>query len=72
MNAHSPAAPFYPINARPIFYSHPLLQSGRQVTDPAQLEQMFTEGREAAEFLKTSIVQAVKNERGHFGEFNQL
>lgn len=47
-------------------------QSARQVTDPAQLEQMLTEGREAAEFLKTSIVQAVTNDRGHVGKYNFL
>jgi hypothetical protein len=38
------------------------------VTDAAQLEQMINEGKEAAAFLKTAIVQATANDKGHIGK----
>lgn len=37
------------------------------VTDPQQLKVMFGEGREAATFLQTSVVQGMLNERGNYG-----
>jgi len=38
------------------------------VTDAAQLEQMINEGKEAAVFLRTAIVQATANDEGHIGK----
>lgn len=43
------------------------VQGARSVADPAQQQQMLAEGSEAADFLRTSIVQAATNERGAFG-----
>ncbi|KAL4546370.1 hypothetical protein Ndes2526B_g01595 [Nannochloris sp. 'desiccata'] len=41
------------------------LEGSRQVTDAAQLEQLINEGKEAAAFLRTAIVQATANDKGH-------
>lgn len=37
------------------------------MSDPAQRQQLLQEGSEAADFIRTSIVQAASNERGAFG-----
>jgi len=49
-----------------------LHQSARQVTDAAQLEQLINEGKEAAAFLKTAIVQATASDKGHIGKKLEL
>ncbi len=38
------------------------------MTNPDQQQQMLAEGSEAADFIRTSIVQAAMNDRGAFGE----
>lgn len=53
-----------------IFFS--LDQGSRQVTDAAQLEQLINEGKEAAAFLRTAIVQATANDKGHIGKKLEL
>lgn len=47
-------------------------QNARQVTDATQLEQMMAEGKEAAAFLRSAIVQATANDRGHIGKLLAL
>ena len=42
------------------------------MTDAAQLEQMMAEGKEAAAFLRSAIVQATANDRGHIGKLLAL
>ncbi|EFN51348.1 hypothetical protein CHLNCDRAFT_141064 [Chlorella variabilis] len=41
-------------------------EESRHVSDPAQRQQLLQEGSEAADFIRTSIVQAASNERGAF------
>ena len=43
------------------------LQNARAVADPEQQQQMLEEGDQAADFIRTSIVQAGLNERGAYG-----
>lgn len=43
------------------------LQEARGVADAEQQQQMLSEGSEAADFLRTSIVQAAMNDRGSYG-----
>ena len=49
-----------------------LLQKSRGVQDEAQVQELQAQGREAAEFLRTSIMQSSPNERGNWqAELNQ-
>mmetsp|Transcript_5556 Transcript_5556/g.10896 ORF Transcript_5556/g.10896 Transcript_5556/m.10896 type:complete len:115 (-) Transcript_5556:347-691(-) len=41
------------------------LEERRNVHDEEEVSRLQAEGREAAEFLKTSIMQAMPNEKGH-------
>lgn len=41
------------------------LQESRNLKDATEVEKLQCEGREAASFLKTSIVQAAPNEKGN-------
>lgn len=41
-------------------------EASRQVADPQQQQQMLAEGLEAAEFIRTQIVQAAVNDRGNY------
>jgi hypothetical protein len=43
------------------------MQGSRSVSDAQQQQQLLAEGREAAEFIRSSIVQAATNERGVLG-----
>lgn len=43
------------------------VQGSRGVSDPEQLQQMLSEGSEAADFIRGGIVQATMNERGAYG-----
>ena len=46
--------------------------AARQVSaserDPGRIQQLLAEGREAADFIRTFVVQAKLNERGNYGE----
>jgi hypothetical protein len=44
------------------------VQTSRSVTDAEQQQQLLAEGSEAADFISSSIVQAVANDRGSYGE----
>ncbi len=46
---------------------NPRVQGSRGVSDPEQLQQMLSEGSEAADFIRGGIVQATMNERGAYG-----
>ena len=48
-------------------YELPHFQEARGVTNAEQQQQMLAEGSEAADFIRTSIVQAAMNDRGAFG-----
>ncbi|KAL4420310.1 hypothetical protein ABPG77_010215 [Micractinium sp. CCAP 211/92] len=41
-------------------------EGSRGVSDPEQLQQMLSEGSEAADFIRGGIVQATMNERGAY------
>ena len=43
------------------------VQGSSSVTDPAEIEKMCAEGRDAAKFLTQYVVQAELNERGNYG-----
>lgn len=43
------------------------MQTSRGVSDAQQVQEMLAEGNEAAEFIRSSIVQATMNERGAYG-----
>jgi hypothetical protein len=45
----------------------PVLQASRNVTDQPKLEELLAEAREAADFIKTAVVQAKLNDRGNYG-----
>lgn len=45
-----------------------ITQSSRSVVDSVQLSQLREEGKEAASFLRTSLVQATATDRGTYGE----
>lgn len=48
------------------------LQKSRGVQDESQVQELQAQGREAAEFLRTSIMQSSPNERGNWQvELNQ-
>lgn len=44
------------------------VQSSSGVTDPAEIDKLCAEGRDAAKFLTQYVVQAELNERGNYGE----
>ena len=44
------------------------LQANRSVSDTAAVKKLLAEGEEAANFIKTFVVQAKLNKRGNFGE----
>ena len=46
--------------------STPLPQSSRGVSDAQERQQLLAEAGEVAEFLRTQVVQAAVNERGHY------
>jgi hypothetical protein len=41
------------------------IEDAREVREKEALEQLQAEGREAAEFIKTSIMQSIPNDMGH-------
>jgi len=43
------------------------LQANRHVSDSGAVKKLLAEGEEAAEFIKSFVVQAKLNERGNFG-----
>ena len=45
------------------------MQASRSVSDAEQQQQLLAEGSEAADFISSSIVQAVANDRGSYGAF---
>ena len=45
------------------------VQESASVTDPQEVDRLCGEAHEAAEFLKSFVVQAALNERGNFGEY---
>lgn len=49
------------------FNSTQHMQSSRSVTNPEELQELRTQGLEAAAFLKSAILQAEANESGNFG-----
>jgi len=44
------------------------VQGSSGVTDPAEIEKLCAEGRDAAKFLTQYVVQAELNERGNYGK----
>ena len=44
------------------------VQGSSGVTDPAKIEKLCAEGRDAAKFLTQYVVQAELNERGNYGK----
>ena len=44
------------------------VQGSSGVTDPAEIDKLCAEGRDAAKFLTQYVVQAELNERGNYGE----
>ena len=44
------------------------VQASAGVSDPAAVEKLCAEGRDAAKFLTQYVVQAELNERGNYGE----
>lgn len=55
-------------NARLQTLSEAFAQVSAAERDPDRLNQLFAEGKEAAEFIKTFVVQAELNDRGNYGE----
>ena len=51
----------------PTHATHSRLQESRAVIDPAQQRELLEEGSQAADFIRTSVVQAATNERGTYG-----
>ena len=43
------------------------VQGSSGVTDPAEIDKLCAEGRDAAKFLTQYVVQAELNERGNYG-----
>lgn len=43
------------------------VQESRDVSNQEQQQQLMAEGSEAADFIRTSIVQAAMNDRGTYG-----
>ena len=48
------------------------LEASRHVTDSVQLEHLWSEGKEAANFLRHAIMQAAANPEGNFGTFSSV
>lgn len=46
-------------------------QKHADVTDPSDISALCAEGRDAAQFLLSSVVQGKLNERGNFGALPQ-
>ena len=44
------------------------LQANRQVSDSGAVKKLLAEGAEAADFIRTFVVQAKLNDRGNFGK----
>jgi hypothetical protein len=44
------------------------VQASAGVSDPAAVDKLCAEGRDAAKFLTQYVVQAELNERGNYGE----
>lgn len=45
------------------------LQEAADISSPEEINRLCAEGEEAADFLKTFVVQAKLNHRGNFGTF---
>ena len=50
------------------FYMQHAVQASAGVSDPAAVDKLCAEGRDAATFLAQYVVQAELNERGNYGE----
>ena len=45
------------------------MQEARHVSDPSRIKQLVEEAQEAADFIRTAVVQAKLNDRGNYGEW---